>query len=291
MSVTDFTQRFVFDKVDARGCYVRLQDTLADVQATHHYPDHIAQLLNEFALAAVLLRDSIKLDGSVTIQLRTSGAINLMMADCMADRRVRAIAEYDSELLAPAQSLLLNDLGDGAVLAITITPIEGDRYQSVVPIEHETLADCLEDYFQRSEQLPTWFSLHASREVGVGIAIHALPSQLEPNHDARTENFSRLKSLLNTLGLSEALELDSQPLLSRLFHQENCRLFDAKPTEFGCVCSQEKSLNALRSLGQQALLDLIDEQRKDGHDKLTVDCHFCFQRYQFEFDPFEGLIK
>ena len=46
------------------------------------------------------------------------------MADCMADRRVRAIAEYDPEQLIAADSLMLNQLGDGAVLAITISPEE-----------------------------------------------------------------------------------------------------------------------------------------------------------------------
>ena len=290
MATVDFTQRFVFDQVDARGCYVRLQETLVDIQATHHYPDHLALILNEFSLAAVLLRDSIKVDASVTIQLRTPGAISLIMADCMADRRVRAIAEYDSEELNSSQRLALNGLGEGAVLAITITPLEGERYQSLVPIEHEQLSDCLEAYFERSEQLPTWFSLHASREAGVGIAIHALPGQDDLIDDSLIDDFLRLKSLLETVALPEALELDSQNLLNRLFHQESCRLFETKSVAFGCVCSEEKSLDALRGLGEKELMGLIDEQRQEGKDKLTVDCHFCFQRYQFEFGPLESLF-
>ena len=114
---TDFRQRFVFENLDVRGCLVRLEETSRSIQSTHHYPNNLGNLLNEFALAAALLRDSIKIDGSLTIQLRTQGAINLIMADCMADRRVRAIAEYDPEQLVAADSLMLNQLGDGAVLA------------------------------------------------------------------------------------------------------------------------------------------------------------------------------
>ncbi len=38
---------------------------------------------------------------------------------------------------------------------ITITPEEGERYQGVVGLEGDTLAACTEDYFLRSEQLPT----------------------------------------------------------------------------------------------------------------------------------------
>ncbi|NND81317.1 MAG: redox-regulated molecular chaperone Hsp33, partial [Gammaproteobacteria bacterium] len=163
MQSRDLKQRFVFDQSDARGCYVRLTETVADIQATHHYPDNLAKVLNEFALAVVLLRDSIKVDGSITIQLRAPGAISLIMADCLADKRVRAIAEYDGSALAANDPVELASFGDGAVMAITITPRQGERYQSIVPIEQATLAGCLEDYFARSEQLPSWFVLCAQR--------------------------------------------------------------------------------------------------------------------------------
>jgi len=204
--MNDFRQRFVFDDLDVRGCVVRLNETSQAIQATHHYPNNLAKLLNEFALAATLLRDSIKIDGSLTIQLRTQGAISLIMADCMADRRVRAIAEYVSEDLAANDNLALNKLGEGAVLAITISPTDGERYQSIVPIENATLDKCLADYFQRSEQA-------------------------------------------------------------------------------------EKSLDAVRSLGLDEIDALIDEQKDEGKEQLVIDCHFCFQRYEFDFEQIRGLFS
>ena len=288
---TDFRQRFVFDELDVRGCIVRLDDTCEAIQATHHYPPNMAKLLNEFALAATLLRDSIKLDGSVTIQLRTPGAISLMMADCMADRRVRAIAEYASDELAAGAHIALNALGEGAVLAITITPEEGERYQSIVPIENASLGQCLADYFQRSEQLPSLFSFHSDGETALGIALHALPME-KVNDSAQTEaHFERLQALLGTLTDDEAVSLSSTEILTRLFHEESCRLFDAYPVEFGCVCSAEKSLDAVHSLGLQEITDLIAEQQTEGNDSLIIDCHFCFQRYEFDFDQIRGLFN
>lgn len=306
----DFAQRFVFDEIDARGCYVRLQQTIADIQSTHHYPDNLARVLNEFALSAVLLRDSIKLDGSVTIQLRTSGAIQLIIADCLADKRVRAIAEFDAERLAPADRIDLSALGDGAVMAITIKPEKGERYQSIVPIERSSLQACLEDYFLRSEQLPSWFKLIASTDNAVGIALHALPQQKGEAYRAAAQSvgaqpleaepaetlteirqdFDRLKHLLSTLRDDEAVQLDSQQVLGRLFHGESCRVFDKTPVEFGCECTVQKSLDAIRSLGQQDVSKLIQEQQEKGQQSLVVDCHFCFQRYEFDFDQLDGLF-
>ncbi len=287
---TDFRQRFVFDQLDVRGCVVSLDDTCTDIQSTHHYPKNLAILLNQFALAATLLRDSIKIEGSLTIQLRTKGAISLVMADCMADRRVRAIAEYDHEELSASSSLTLNELGQGAVLAITISPEDGERYQSIVPIEHATLAACLQDYFQRSEQLPSLFSFHSDGKTAFGLALHALPKEKVLDASLTESHFERLQALLGTLTDQEALSLSADAVLTRLFHEESCRLFDAYAVEFGCVCSREKSVDAVRALGFEDVKNLIDEQISQGNEKLTVDCHFCFQRYEFDFDHIRGLV-
>lgn len=291
MIKTDIRQRFVFDELDARGCIVRLSETCEAIQNTHHYPPNLAKLLNQFALAATLLRDSIKIDGSLTIQLRTEGAIKLVMADCMADRRIRAICEYDSDELNANDALRLDTLGNSAVLAITISPEEGERYQSIVPIENPSLAECLQDYFERSEQLQSLFKLHTQHNCAVGVSVHALPQEKVKDSLQAREHFSRLEHLLNTLTLNEALELDNTQILTRLFHDESCRLFEAHTVEFGCVCSAEKSLDAVKSLGQDDVQELINEQQNKGEDSLVIDCHFCFQRYEFNFEQVQGLFQ
>lgn len=283
MSNQDYRQRFVFDALDVRGCIVRLQETTNQVQATHHYPPALASLLNQFTLAAALLRDSIKFDGSLTIQLRTPGAIELLIADCSADRSVRAICEYDNTAIGSDPEIKLNELGTGSVLAITISPHAGERYQSIVPIERENLSACLEDYFDRSEQLPSRFKFLADPQQGLGIALHALPKEKVKDAAQATEHFDRLTALLNTLSLEEALNLESSAILTRLFHDEQCRLFEAHEVEFGCPCSARKSLDSIVAIGKQEVVNLIDEQKQKGESKVVIDCHFCFQRYDFDF--------
>jgi len=294
--MNDYVQRFVFDELDARGCIVGLKESIAEIQQTHYYPRNLAKLLNEFSVAAVLLRDSIKIEADITIQLRNSTdssdkAISLLMADCMSDRRVRAIAEYENELLPSSAELSLIDLAKGSVLTITITPKEGERYQSIVPLEHTTLAACLEDYFARSEQLPTWFVLLANENQAFGIALHALPEDKVQDKEESREAFSRLKLLANTLKHEEVFKLESQEILTRLYHQEACRIFNPNSVQFGCVCTAEKSLNAIRSLGKEEVDQLIAEQAKQGQKGLYVDCHFCFQRYEFSQSELDKLFS
>ena len=288
-SNSDQLQRFVFDDLDARGCIVGLREACEAIQGTHYYPPALAIVLNQFVAAVSLLRDSIKIAGSVTMQLRGQGSISLIMADCMNDMSVRAIAEYDVQSLAAGSEVNFSELGEEAILAITITPDEGERYQAIVPIEYPTLEQCLEDYFARSEQLPTWFRLLADENQSVGIAIHALPVEKVADAELASQHFERLKVLLKSMDAPEALKLDSQTILARLFHAEACRLFEPKQIAFGCHCSREKSLDAIKALGKGDIQRLIKEQQEEGNDSLVVDCHFCFQRYEFEFDALSAL--
>jgi molecular chaperone Hsp33 len=290
-SKKDSLQRFVFDEIDARGCIVQLQDTCDDIQSTHYYPPNLARVVNQFTAAVALLRDSIKLDASVTIQLRSPGSLSLIMADSLPDRSVRAIAEYDVQALSAGDDIDFKSLGEGAVLAITISPEKGERHQAIVPIEHSSLEECLEDYFARSEQLPTWFCLLSSEAEAVGIAIHALPDEKTNDKQLGAEHFNRLRVLLKTLTIAEARELDSQEILTRLFHEESCRLFEAKEVKFGCQCSRDKSIDALKALGKEDLDALVSEQKEQGKKNLVVDCHFCFQRYEFDFKSIGTLLK
>ena len=286
----DYRQRFVFDGLDVRGCIVRLQETTSQVQATHHYPPALAVLLNEFTLAAVLLRDSIKTDGGLTIQLRTPGAIQLIIADCMADGRVRAISEYDNAAISANEQIKLKDLGAGSVLAITISPEQGERYQSIVPIERETLSACLEDYFDRSEQLSSRFKLLANSAQGLGVALHALPQEKITDKEQAQQHFDRLNALLKTLSLEEGLTLASDSILTRLFHEEQCRLFNPNQVEFGCPCSKQKSLDSIAAIGKDEVLELIHERKQNDESKVVIDCHFCFQRYDFDFATIMALF-
>jgi molecular chaperone Hsp33 len=286
----DLAQRFSFDELDARGCYVRLDDTLADIQATHHYPEPLAKLLNEFAVSAVLLRDSVKLNGSLTIQYRATSSsqssVSMIIADCSYDYGVRAVCEFDVEKFpANIDALDLRDLGANATLTITISPKDGKRYQGVVAIESASIGECLQDYFLRSEQLPSRFEIFADKENAVGISIHALPEQDSEIVATLKDDWQRLNMLLDTLTQEEMSELDSQTLLTRLFHEEQCRLYDEKKVKFACDCSRERSAAAIQSLGNEEIKSLIAEQ-----DIVAIDCHFCFQRYEFNQQALEDLL-
>ncbi|WP_203255431.1 Hsp33 family molecular chaperone HslO, partial [Klebsiella pneumoniae] len=76
-------------------------------------------------------------------------------------------------------------------LVTTISPEEGERYQGVVGLEGDTLAACLEDYFQRSVQLPPRLIIRTGAHVGQPLA-GGLLLQVMPAQDAQTADFGHL---------------------------------------------------------------------------------------------------
>ena len=273
---SDYTQRFLFDDTDVRGEMVDLERSYSEVLAKHPYPEPVAQLLGEMLAAASLLCGTLKFDGLLVLQARSSGAVPLLMVECSSDREVRGIARYHEEQLTPGATLA--ELMPEGVLAMTIDPANGQRYQGIVALDGIDLAECLSNYFASSEQLPTRFWLNANGRRARGLLLQQLPADRLKDPEAREASWQHLTTLADTLTAEELLGLNTETLLHRLYHEEQVRLFDPRPIRFHCSCSRERSAKALISLGQHDAEQLLGEQG----GSVTIDCQFCNQRYLFD---------
>lgn len=274
MPSQDITQRFLFEHADVRGELVSLNDSYREILARHDYPEPIKALLGEMLAAAVLLSTAIKFDGLLVMQARSTGPLSMLMVECSSQQEVRGIARYSDDLTAER----LRELMPDGVLAITIEPDKGQRYQGVVALEGETLAESLAGYFDSSEQLPSRFRLLADGRTARGFMLQAMPAGRETDPADRAESWNRLSTLAETLTVEELMALDNQTILHRLYHEEEVRLFDERAVSFRCTCSAERSGNALISLGRDDALQLLEEQ--DG--EIEVDCQFCNTSYRFD---------
>ncbi|MBA1273829.1 Hsp33 family molecular chaperone HslO [Stutzerimonas azotifigens] len=274
--MSDHTQRFLFDDSDVRGEIASLGESYQHVLAKHPYPEPVAQLLGELLAAAALLVGTLKFDGLLVLQARSSGPVPLLMVECSSERDVRGIARYEADQIAPGATL--SELMPEGVLAITVDPTRGQRYQGIVALEGFSLAACLSDYFATSEQLPTRFWLNADGRRACGMLLQQLPADRIKDAEERQASWQHLTTLADTLTAEELLGLDNQTLLHRLYHEEQVRLFEPRPLQFQCSCSRERSANALVSLGQADAEALVQEQG----GSVTIDCQFCNQRYVFD---------
>jgi molecular chaperone Hsp33 len=278
----DFKQRFLFPDTDIRGELVRLDESLAAILGTHDYPLAVQGLVGEAVAAVALLAGTLKFNGRLSLQAQGRGPVSLLLAECTHDGQLRALARHDGELDTAANIGAL--IGDGTMV-ITITPDQGRQYQGIVPLEGDTLAQCLEGYFQQSEQLPTRLWLASGNGRAAGLMLQRLPDQVASRDDNRIQ-WEHLEALAGTLKMEELLDLPAETVLRRLFHETPPRLPEPQPLRFGCTCSRERTENALLSLGAGELKTLLDE---DGEATLT--CDFCLSQQHFDAVDLAELIR
>ena len=279
MKHLDTFQRFLFDNHQIRGEIVRLDKSYTDIKQRQDYPAPLETLLGEALVASVLMSGTLKFEGILSVQARGNGPVNLLMAECTHDKKVRAIAQWDGEI--PADNLT-EQLG-AAQLAITIDPKQGKRYQGIVPLEEKRLADCLIHYFEQSEQLSTYILLFCDGTSASGIFLQQLPAQDKESSD--DDAWNRITQFASTLTQKEIHELAGEELLNRLFHEEEVTLYPEEAIVFECNCSRERTSNALVSLGQNEVYEILAEQHT-----INLNCQFCNEQYSFQKPDIDKLF-
>lgn len=281
--MTDQIQRFLFDGTNVRGEIVQLHTAYQEVLDRHAYPEVVSRQLGELLAAVALLTETVKLDGTLSIEVRGNGVLELLMAESNPGGELRAIARLAADRALPDISAGFGELIGQGRIVITLDPREGQRYQGIVEIGADSLAGCLEAYFTQSEQLPTRLWLAADGEWAAGLLLQQLPDDAA-NRDP--DAWDRSVHLAATLQEDELLGLEPQALLYRLYHEEPARVFEPKALRFGCTCSRERIAQALYSLGPDELREIHVERRA-----IDTQCHFCHTRYHFGAAEIESLIE
>lgn len=275
-------QRFSFDNTNVRGERVLLNSAYQEIIKRKHYPLSLEKLLGEFVAAIALLRDIVKIDGVLSIQAKGNGFLSTLMTECDEHQNLRGIAQWDENQDVP-DTFSLKEVLAGGYLAITIQPRNGQRYQGIVEIVGDTLSECLEQYFSQSEQLPSRVWLAANGAQCGGLFLQRLP--LEQAKEGDEDAWGRLTHLASTIKEEELLGLETEALLHRLYHEEEVRLYDTKPMQFGCSCSRQRTLDAVMSLGSEEIRELLIEQ-----GSVKVDCQFCAEKYEFAENDLVGML-
>ncbi|KAA3630007.1 MAG: Hsp33 family molecular chaperone HslO [Proteobacteria bacterium] len=279
MNDRDEIQRFLFQDFNVRGEVAHLDASYREVLSQREYPEPVRILLGEILAATALLSATIKFHGALTLQVKTDGRIALLMAECRNQTDLRAIARLDDASDGPW-------LGDGQ-LVITIEPQVGERYQGIVSLGGATLALAIETYFRQSEQLGTRIWLSADGQRAGGLMLQRLPGESDRTPLAEPEeDWQRTTLLADTVSGDELVGLDPVTLLTRLFHDEQVRLYDPRALRFRCNCSRERSANAIKFLGYDEAMELIEE-----NGEVEIDCQFCHARYRFGGDEVRGVFE
>jgi len=280
----DYIRPFQIEGLGIRGRAVRLASVADEIIHKHAYPAPVAHLLAEMLTVSAALASALKYEGVFTLQTKGDGAVKLMVVDVTSAGAMRGYAQFDQDAVAalPADVSLPRLLGAG-YLAFTVDQGEDtDRYQGIVELTGADLVECVQHYFQQSEQLKAGFKLAAASpgghwRTGV-IMLQRLPADENPIAiEKADEAWHHAMTLLASCTAKELLDpaLPIDDLLYRLFHEDGVRVFNGHVPKAQCRCSAQRVSSVLRSLPQ----DELKELEVDG--ALEVTCEFCNSKYRF----------
>jgi molecular chaperone Hsp33 len=292
-SADDIVAAFQIEGEPVRGRIARMGPaTVDEVLKRHQYPAPVAKILGEMLTLATLVGASLKFDGKLIVQAQglpgVEGVLRFMVAEYRTNGSLRGYASIDKDgleaLLAKTAEPSLHDLIGHGVFAMTIDQGDDmDRYQGTVPLEGDTIADAAALYFAQSEQIPTRLRIACNQfEDARGRtywrAGGALIQQIagDSARGDTAEAWDNATILFETLADRELVnaELSAGDLLYNLFHEEGVRLFEAKPIETACTCSQPRITALLKQFGAEAAADMIES---DGF--IRVRCEYCNKSY------------
>jgi molecular chaperone Hsp33 len=195
----------------------------------------------------------LKFEGVFTLQTKGDGPVGMAVVDMTTDGELRGYADFDASRLVSAggastgKAAAARDLlGEGYIAFTVDQGPHSERYQGIVDLRGETLAECLQHYFRQSEQLKTAVKLSAGQYDGAwragGLLLHL------PDYD----------------------------LLYRLFHDERVRVYNPRPLTTGCRCSRARIERILRSLPRKEVV----EMKVEG--EIIMTCQFCNEEYRFD---------
>jgi len=284
-SAADTALGFMIPGRSLRGRLVRLDGVLNDVLSAHAYPPVIEKLVAEALVLASLLGTMLKDEsGQLTLQAQTeNGPVTLLVADYKGGA-LRGYCQYDVDKLAEigVAPTLFGLFGKG-FLAITFDlATTGERYQGIVPLDGDSLAQAAEYYFAQSEQIPSIAQIAVRHDPGKGCIAAGLLLQHLPEGDVGRErlhvrhdhpDWEHAMAMARTLTDGELtdLSLPLSDLVWRLFHEEGeIRVIDDAPLVKGCRCDLDHIRSVLSRFAEAERAEMADDA-----GKILVDCAFC----------------
>lgn len=271
----DSVTPFGFEALPVRGALIHLSRTWRRMLRDHDYDALVTETLGHAAAATGLIAQSLKFDGAITLQIQSSGTLQMLVMQCTRELDMRGMAAVDEG----AAATTFSELTAKAHCAVTVDA--GDRpYQGIVEIDDTSLAASLEHYFARSVQVPSHVALLASEDFAAGVLLQQVPGQAIDEDD-----WKRLHYLIETLSPKDFEGEAGLRLIGKLFAEDDVRVYEPRRVNFRCRCSARKTEDILKMLGEDEARATLEEQ-----GSIEIICEYCGHRRHFDAVDVERLF-
>ena len=243
----------------------------------------LGRLLTVTSMMGCMLGDR---DDSITVSLNGDGPAGRVLAISDYIGNVRGYIQ-NPQVEIPLKSNGKLDVS-GAVGAGFLNIIkdmgEGDPYNGSIDLVSGEIAEDITAYYAQSEQVPTVCALGVLVDVDLtckaagGVIIQLLPFA----DDETITKIERNVPLLSNVSSLFDKGMTNEEIVALAMQGIEYDLFDEIDVDYVCTCSRDRMHRALKSLSEDDLRKMFDEQIAEGKpEELTVECRFCNSKYSF----------
>jgi molecular chaperone Hsp33 len=301
----DVSLPFLIDGGAFRGRLVRLTASVTEIIERHNDPEPVGVLLAEAMAAAVALASGLKYKGVFTLQVQSKGPVHMLVTDVTSDGNLRGCAKFDADAVTAEMERVKQSghmphlTGTGGHLAFTVDQgPDTERYQGIVELSGESLADAVHHYFRQSEQLESALKVAVAAPqapgnpwIATALLLQRMPEEgglirLAPKEEL-DDAWRTAVILMGSVTNSELLDLSLAPerLLTRLFITVGVVPAARRPIRAKCRCSRERSEGIIASFPMEEIRSFAEK------GKIHMTCEYCRTDYEFSVDELEAMAE
>lgn len=266
-------------------------ETIEEARRRHDTLPTASDALGRSMTAGVMLGAMLKGEDTITVKIDGRGPIGTILVDANAEGEVRGYVSH------PQTHFDLNEQGNldvqravGTDGLLTVSKDVGLQQPFVgqIPLVTGEIGEDFTSYLFNSEQ--------AASAIGVGVLVnpdHTIQAaggfiiQLMPG--AEEEIIGEIEERLKVIAPISSMIAEGmtpEQMLEQILGAGNVEVLERMPVHFQCQCSRERISNAIISLGNDEIKDMI---QTDG--QAEANCHFCNETYHFTKENLEELIE
>ncbi len=247
----------------------------------------LGRLLSAGAMMGAMMKGEQDL---LTLQIKGDGPLGGITVSADSGARVKGYVNEPAVLIpANAQGKLdvAGAVGKGMLRVIKDLGLK-EPYVGQTELQTGEIAEDLTYYFAASEQIPSSVGLgvllnrdNTVRQAG-GFIVQIMPFTEDHMIDILEKKLSEVSSVTALLDQG----LTPEDLLHGLLGDLGLEITDRLPASYCCSCTKDRVRQALVSVGERDLCDMIRDNRP-----VEVTCQFCGRAYTFAMEDLKQMLE
>ena len=292
--MNDFLYRGLFNDLNIRFTYALTTNTVETALKKHDYDPITGHIASRALTAAVLCSPQLTEDEKLNMQWSYEGAVDKTIIDITADSKVRGYISSGNLMgRVENEGEIYGDKGSMSVIKTNSKQVLSSSTAEALLLDH---VDDLCFFFCTSNQIETdmycavGFQADVDHpvEISQGFLLQAMP---DCDYEALESMRKKLKSdefkalMAKQPENDNMFELLIKELVADLDEEAKYEIHACPQPEFKCPCSKDKTFNAVRTLQNAEIQELVDTEQS-----IAVRCDYCSTNYTFTPEDLQTLL-